>query len=59
MLIVHQDRRAELYCLGDDGAYTVTDEDDGWATSPVLEVRLTTLAGPGLRIDGGDSSAEI
>lgn len=59
VLIVHQDRTFELYRLGDGGAYAVTGDGEGSATSAVLGVRFTTVAGPKLRIDGGEGSAEV
>ncbi len=54
-MIVHRDRRVELYRLGEDGTYQAV--KDG--RSLVLGVTFTTVDGPRLRIDWTDGSAEI
>jgi Uma2 family endonuclease len=55
VLIVHEDRRFELYRLDDAGTYQpVTD-----GRPSVLEVTFTTVAGPKLRIDWDGGSAEV
>ena len=54
-LIVHRDRRFELFRLDDDGAYQPV--DDGRST--VLGVTFSTVEGPKLRIDCDGDSAEV
>ena len=54
-MIVHRDRRFELYRLDDAGAYQPV--DDG--TSTVLGVTFSTVEGPKLRIDWEGGSAEV
>jgi Uma2 family endonuclease len=54
VLVVHEDRRFELYRLG-DGAYGPV--EDG--TSAVLGVRFETVDGPGLRVTWDAGSAEV
>ncbi len=55
VLIVHRDRRFELYRLGPDGEYQPV--EDG--TSAVLGMTFTTMDGPALRMAWSDGSAEI
>jgi Uma2 family endonuclease len=55
VLIVHQDRRFELYRLGDDGTYQPVES----GTSAVLGVTFTTVDGPKLRIASDDGTAEV
>jgi len=54
-MIVHRDRRFELYRLGEGGAYQPV--DDGRST--VLGVSFATVEGPKLRIDWSEGSAEV
>jgi len=54
-MIVHRDRRFELFRLGLDGAYQPV--DDGRCT--VLGVIFSTVDGPKLRIDWDGGSAEV
>ena len=54
-MIVHRDRRFELYRLGDEGTYQPV--DDGRST--VLDVTFGTVDGPKLRIAWIDGSAEV
>lgn len=55
VLIVHQDRRFELFRLDDAGAYQPV--DDGRST--VLGVTFSTVAGPKLRIEWPEGAAEV
>lgn len=59
VLIVHEDRRAELHRRRDDGSYSLVDDGAGSATSAVLGARFTTVEGPRLRIDWAEDSAEV
>jgi putative restriction endonuclease len=54
-LIVHRDRRFELYRLGPEGTYQPI--DDGRCTT--LGVTFTTVEGPKLRIDWDGGSADV
>ena len=54
-LLVHRDRRFELYRLDQAGAYKPV--EDGRST--VLDVTFTTVEGPKLRIAWADGSAEV
>jgi Uma2 family endonuclease len=54
-MIVHRDRRFELYRLSEDGAYQPV--DDGRCS--VLGVTFATVDGPKLRIEWSDGSAEV
>jgi len=54
-LIVHRDRRFELYRLGSDGTYQPV--DDGRCTT--LGVTFTTVEGAKLRVDWDGGSAEV
>ena len=54
-LIVHRDRRFELYRLDPTGSYQPV--EDGRST--VLGVTFTTVDGPKLRITWSDGSAEV
>lgn len=54
VLIVHQDRRFELYRLGDDGYDPV---DDG--TSSTLGATFATVEGPRLRVSWDGGSADV
>lgn len=55
VLIVHEDRRAELYRRRADGTMTQVEQEDRSARSDTLGCTFTTAAGPKLRImwDGG------
>lgn len=55
VLIVHRDRRFELFRLGPDGSYEPV--EDGRST--VLRVMFTTVDGPRLRIDWDGGAAEV
>lgn len=55
VLIVHRDRRVELYRLALDGTYEPV-VDGG---SLVLEARFTAVDGPKLRITWNDGSADV
>jgi len=59
VLIVNEDRRVELYRLGDDGSYALVDDGSGTAHSAALAVSFTRVAGPRLRVDWNGGSAEI
>jgi Uma2 family endonuclease len=54
-LIVHRDRRFELFRLDDAAAYQPVED----CRSTVLGVTFTTVAGPMLRIDWDGGSAEV
>ena len=54
-LIIHRDRRFELFRLDDAGAYQPV--DDGRST--VLGVTFSTVEGPKLRIDWEGGSADV
>jgi Uma2 family endonuclease len=54
-LIVHRDRRFELYRLSAEGRYEPV--EDGRST--VLAVTVATVEGPRLRITWSDGSAEV
>jgi Uma2 family endonuclease len=54
-MIVHRDRRFELFRLDDAGRYQPV--EDG--RSSVLGITFTTVAGPKLRIDWDGGSAEV
>jgi hypothetical protein len=55
VLIVHEDRHFDLYRLDDAGAYQPV--ADGRST--VLGVTFSTIAGPKLRIEWAEGSAEV
>jgi len=59
-MIIHEDRRFELYWLNDEG-YLVPakPEDDGVVRSRVLDVGFATVAGPRLRVTWDGGSAEV
>lgn len=57
VLIVHEDRRVELYRLGEDGTYALVD-GGGMVTLSALPVSLTTI-GPRLRVTWTDGSANV
>jgi hypothetical protein len=54
-MMVHRDRRFELFRLDDAGTYQPI--EDGRST--VLGVTFSTVAGPKLRIDWDGGSAEV
>lgn len=59
VLIIHEDRRVELYCRRDDGEMVrVTLNDDG-ARSAVLDCTFHTIDGPALRITWSGGTAEV
>ena len=58
VLIVHEDRRFELYRLDDEGRYVLAEDGSGTAISAVLGVRFTTDDGR-LRLDWDGGSAEV
>src|SRR5262245_21461025 len=56
VLILHEDRRVELFRLGDDGVLApVSPSDDGGVCCQALGVKFTIVPGPRLRVawDGG------
>lgn len=55
VLIIHRDRRVELFRLDGRGGYSVV--PDG--TSEVLGVTFTTVDGPALRVSWSDGSADV
>lgn len=60
VLILHQDRRAELYRRSSGGHLVpAKPEDDGSVRSSVLDVGLTTVDGPRLRVEWDGGSAEV
>lgn len=58
-LIVHEDRRVELYRLREDGALVRVEHPDGSASSDVLGCTFTRVEGPRLRVTWDDGSAEL
>lgn len=58
-LIVHEDRRVELYCRRDDGEMVRVTLADGGARSAVLDCTFHTVEGPALRITWAGGSAEV
>ena len=59
VLIVHEDRRIELFRLRDDGELRQVETEAGAARSSVLDVTFTTVVGPRLRVDWADGSIEV
>jgi Uma2 family endonuclease len=60
VLILHEDRRVELFRLGDDGVLApVTPADGGAVCCEALGVTFTTVAGPRLRVAWDGGCAEI
>jgi Uma2 family endonuclease len=60
VLILHEDRRVELFRLGDDGVLTpVAPHDDGTVACEALGVTFTTVAGPRLRVAWDGGCAEV
>lgn len=60
ILIVHRDRRFELYRPGDRGdAVPVAADGDGHVRSEVLGVTLVTVDGPHLRLEWDGGTAEL
>lgn len=55
VLMVHEDRRVELYRLGEGGAYELLDDP----ASTVLGVTFTTVDGPKLGMSWGGGTAEV
>jgi len=58
-LIVHEDRRVELYRRRDDGTMVQVEQADGSARSDTLGCTFTTVDGPRLRIAWDGGSAEV
>lgn len=58
-LIVHEDRRVELYRLRDDGAMVQVEQADGSARSDVLGCTFTRVEGPRLRVTWDGGSADL
>ena len=59
VLVVHQDRRVELYRLRADGSYVLVDDGTGRAASTTLKASFRTVAGPALRVDWDGGSADV
>jgi Uma2 family endonuclease len=60
VMIIHEDRRFELYRLNDDGHLVpAKPEDDGCVRSHVLDVAFTTVDGPRVRVEWDGGSAEV
>lgn len=59
VLVVHEDRRFELYRLREDGEYVRFEEGDGSARSSTLDVVFSTVAGPRLRVTWAHGAAEV
>lgn len=59
-LILHQDRRVELYRPGPDGAMALVEPGpDGSVRSDVLDAALATVPGPRLRLTGAGGATEV
>lgn len=58
-LIVHEDRRVELYALSDGELRPVAPGDDGAVRSAVLDVSFTPVPGPALRIQVGEATTDL
>ena len=59
VLIVHEDRRVELYRLREDGAMVQVEQADGSARSDVLGCTFTQVEGPRLRVTWESGSADL
>jgi Uma2 family endonuclease len=60
VMIIHQDRRFELYRQSPEGHLVpAKPEDDGSVRSHVLDVAFTTVDGPRLRVEWDGGSAEV
>lgn len=59
VLVIHEDRRVELYRRRDDGAMVAVETEEGAVRSSVLGATFTTTAGPLLRVDWQGGSAEV
>jgi len=59
VLIVHEDRRVELYRRRDDVTMVQIEHPDGSATSDVLGCTFTRVDGPRLLVTWDDGSAEL
>ena len=59
MLIVQEDRRAELYRLREDRTMVQVEQADGSARSDVLGCTFTQVEGPRLRVTWEDGSADL
>ena len=59
VLIVHEDRRVELYRHRDDGTMVQVEQPDGASRSDTLGCTLTLVEGPRLRITWEGGSAEL
>jgi Uma2 family endonuclease len=59
-MIIHEDRRFELYRLNDQRYFVpAKPDDDGVVRSPVLDVGFSTVDGPRLRVAWEGGSAEV
>jgi len=58
-LIVHEDRRVELYRCREDGTMIQVEQADGSAHSDVLGCTFTSVEGLRLRVDWDSGSAEV
>jgi Uma2 family endonuclease len=60
VLILHEDRRVELFRLGEDGVLApVAPDGDGGVCCRALGVTFTAIAGPRLRVAWDGGSAEV
>lgn len=60
VMIIHQDRRFELYRQNGEGCLVpAKPNDDGVVWSQALDVRFTTVDGPKLRVDWDGGAAEV
>ncbi len=59
VLILHEDRRVELFRLDDGVLAPVAPDGDGGACCEALGVTLSTVAGPRLRVDWDGGCAEV
>lgn len=59
VLIVHEDRRVELYRCREDGALVQIEQADGSARSEILGCTFNRIAGPRLRVTWDGGAAEI
>lgn len=59
VVILHEDRRVELYRRRDDGTMTQVEQADGSARSETLGCTFTRVDGPLLRVTWEASTAEV
>lgn len=59
VLIIHEDRRVELYRPGDDGQLHLVAPPGSTVRCQVLDVELATVDGPRLRVTWDGGSAEV